>query len=278
MRKVSANLILPVSSAPLRNGIIKLDDSGTVLELIDTGGKLKEEAGLEFYNGVIIPGLIIPWIRLGNRSLGEMENLLPRWGIRGAGLIIELWEANEEVFKQLAGAGTIYHPVLEICEDRPEKSPSLAFELLSRGIELVSHAFNEYHLSCSLMNCSRVKNTELEKYIREYTATHENAIPAGNEEPWKGDPDVLQRHPRKGILEILPAYTLEAAGKLFLHEELGSIGPGKRPGLNLLTGLAQGTTQGKDSGTDQASETEQAGVKYPADLVIGENLKLKVLD
>ncbi len=69
MRKISANRILPVSSPPLINGIITLDDSGRILELTDTGGNLREEPGLEFYNGIIVPGFILPWMRLEDAAV-----------------------------------------------------------------------------------------------------------------------------------------------------------------------------------------------------------------
>lgn len=60
MRKISANYIFPVISPPLKNGIISLMDDGTIIEVTDTKGQLKEISGLEFYNGAIIPCIIIP--------------------------------------------------------------------------------------------------------------------------------------------------------------------------------------------------------------------------
>jgi len=35
-----------------------LDDKGFVVELIETKGKLKEQAGLEFYSGIVVPGFV----------------------------------------------------------------------------------------------------------------------------------------------------------------------------------------------------------------------------
>jgi len=58
MRKISANYIYPVSSKPLKNGIIVLDDDNKIQDLIDTNGKVKEIQDLEFYNGILIPGFI----------------------------------------------------------------------------------------------------------------------------------------------------------------------------------------------------------------------------
>lgn len=58
MRKISATYIFPVSKKPLKNGILILDDDNRVVELIDTKGKIKEIAGLEYYSGVIVPGFV----------------------------------------------------------------------------------------------------------------------------------------------------------------------------------------------------------------------------
>ncbi len=58
MRKISANYIFPVNSKPLKNGIVEINDYGEVTKIIDTGGKIKEIAGLEYYNGFLVPGFI----------------------------------------------------------------------------------------------------------------------------------------------------------------------------------------------------------------------------
>jgi cytosine/adenosine deaminase-related metal-dependent hydrolase len=58
IRKISAHYIYTNCGAPLKNGIIVLDHSGTVTDLIDTGGKLQESEKLEFYDGILTPGFI----------------------------------------------------------------------------------------------------------------------------------------------------------------------------------------------------------------------------
>ncbi|MDR1171967.1 MAG: amidohydrolase family protein [Bacteroidales bacterium] len=58
MRYLSAHYVFPVSSPPLRNGIICVDDHGCIDRIIDTGGKLEECEKLEFYNGVLVPGFV----------------------------------------------------------------------------------------------------------------------------------------------------------------------------------------------------------------------------
>lgn len=58
MRKISATYIFPVNKPPLKNGILICEDDGKILELIDTNGQLKEEAGLEHYSGILVPGFV----------------------------------------------------------------------------------------------------------------------------------------------------------------------------------------------------------------------------
>ncbi len=58
MRYLSAHYIFPVSSPPLKNGIVCTDDRGVVVDVIDTGGKFRERERLEFYNGILVPGFV----------------------------------------------------------------------------------------------------------------------------------------------------------------------------------------------------------------------------
>jgi len=58
MRRLSAYYVFPVSSAPLPFGIIETADDGTIIRIIDTGGNLKESSRLEFYQGILVPGIV----------------------------------------------------------------------------------------------------------------------------------------------------------------------------------------------------------------------------
>ena len=58
MRKLSADYIFTSVTSPLKRGILVLDDDGTILDVIDTHGKLEEIANLEFYNGILVPGFV----------------------------------------------------------------------------------------------------------------------------------------------------------------------------------------------------------------------------
>jgi len=58
VRKISATYIFPGNKPPLKNGILVCNDDGKILDLINTGGQLKEEAGLEQYSGILVPGFV----------------------------------------------------------------------------------------------------------------------------------------------------------------------------------------------------------------------------
>ena len=57
VKKFSAHYIFPLASAPLKNGIIILDDNGIVQGLIDTAGQIRETERLEFHSGILVPGI-----------------------------------------------------------------------------------------------------------------------------------------------------------------------------------------------------------------------------
>lgn len=73
MRKISAHWVFPVSSAPIKNGIIELDDHGTITAIHQPDGNFREIAGLEFYQGIICPGFVNAHCHL---ELSHMKGLL----------------------------------------------------------------------------------------------------------------------------------------------------------------------------------------------------------
>lgn len=58
MRKIAATYIFPVNRPPIKNGILICQNDGTIVDVIDNKGELKEESGLEFYSGILTPGFV----------------------------------------------------------------------------------------------------------------------------------------------------------------------------------------------------------------------------
>ena len=81
MRKISATYIISNVGAPLKNGILVLNDDNSVAELIDTNGIVKEIQDLEYYSGVLVPGFVdvftfLSWPKLNADQL-KSTHLLP---------------------------------------------------------------------------------------------------------------------------------------------------------------------------------------------------------
>ncbi len=58
MRKIAANLIFISPKIQLANSYLELDSQGVIQNICDTGGKIPEIENLEYYSGLLIPGLI----------------------------------------------------------------------------------------------------------------------------------------------------------------------------------------------------------------------------
>jgi len=307
MRKIAANYILPVSSPPLRNGIVVVDDEGSILEVIDSGGKLRESSKLEFYQGIITPGFVLPWYRVASlanpfteSTFRNFDLMLFQQGIKGIGIV----EKKAGFFATKKKSPLTYHTILELCPGSGHEE----FEVYQQGINTISRAWNEFNQACSVSCCSSsLMETDMAEYILQFAAGHKLVIPLENSELWplpeqlvrlKQQMERMSEEPPEGIrlnahlllihdhsdlnaaacqdmeevlttfhikkpgqnlnileamlalqefytegslLDVIPAYTLNAAEALFENNNLGSIEPGKNPGLNLLSEIEPGT-------------------------------------
>lgn len=307
MRKIAANYIMPVSSPPLRNGIVVLDDDGRILEVIDTGGRLRESSKLEFHSGIITPGFVLPWYRhnppddpMTPSAFRDFDRWIYRMGIKGIGIV----ERKAGHFALKRESPVTYHTILELCPGSDQEE----FEVYRQGINIISEGWNEYDQACSLSCCaSALMDTDMAVYMIQYSVRHQQVIPLENCPGWslteqiarlKQQLDRVSEHPPEGVklnthlllvhgqadlhaltdgdplevfsifrgirfekdinmvdamlglqgssperslLDALPAFTINAAEALFQEDTLGSIETGKKPGLNLFSGMEPGT-------------------------------------
>lgn len=134
MRKISATYIFPGNRPPLKNGILICDDDGTILDLIDTGGQLREQAGMEFYSGILVPGFVNAHCHL---ELSHLKGKIPeKTGLGGfLGFINKLRNQEED----------------------PEMAMEKAdFQMWSSGIVAVGDVSNSYS-SMEIKKNSRIK-------------------------------------------------------------------------------------------------------------------------
>ncbi len=89
MRRISAQYVFTSAGGPLRRAVVTAADDGTIIGVEDTGGDLKETAGTEFYNGIIIPALVNCHLHL---ELSHMRSTVPR----GEGLTAFISRVREQ--------------------------------------------------------------------------------------------------------------------------------------------------------------------------------------
>jgi aminodeoxyfutalosine deaminase len=58
VRKIAATYIFPGNQPPIKNGILACTSDGTILEISGNNEKIKEQAGLEYYSGILVPGFV----------------------------------------------------------------------------------------------------------------------------------------------------------------------------------------------------------------------------
>lgn len=58
MRKFAAHYLFTGNEKPIAKGIVRVDSSGLILDIVKPLGKFHEEAGLEFHNGIICPAFV----------------------------------------------------------------------------------------------------------------------------------------------------------------------------------------------------------------------------
>ncbi len=99
MRKISASLVCPVSSPAIKRGVVVVDSDGTILEI--RGPLEKEEANIEYYSGILIPGLVNAHCHL---ELSHLKStIVPSLGM--AGFVESIME------KRVAEESTVEHAI-----------------------------------------------------------------------------------------------------------------------------------------------------------------------
>ncbi|HZL10400.1 MAG TPA: hypothetical protein VFC65_10410 [Prolixibacteraceae bacterium] len=58
MRKFAANYLVSETGIFLKNGIVIVEEDGTIVQFLDTKGDLREIAQLSFHNGILMTGCI----------------------------------------------------------------------------------------------------------------------------------------------------------------------------------------------------------------------------
>lgn len=204
LRYLSASYILPVSSDPIKNGVVVVDESGTIIDLIDAEQSIDLIDQIEFFEGMIIPGFVNAHCHL---ELSHMKDQLAQ----GAGLlnfiraVITKRAADEDQIRKamdvydqtmfnngIVAVGDIsntglskavksrskiyYHTFLELLGFDPER----ALPAFQRALDLK----NEFApLSCSIVPHAPYSVSEdLFQILKQYADSHHNLITIHNQE------------------------------------------------------------------------------------------------
>lgn len=170
MRKISADYIFPIASEPIKNGIISMEDDGTILEVSAPSSILPSKSDIH-YEGIICPGFInthchlelshmraqvsekagmMQFIReiLSKRasfSAQEIQNAIEeadaemiKNGIVAVGDISN----NNDTFLQKSKSQIAYHTFIEAFDFNPEKADETFANALDLGKQLkaLSHS------------------------------------------------------------------------------------------------------------------------------------------
>ncbi len=105
LRKVSADYIFPISSPPIKNGILVFDEHGKIIELLDPSKTAQKPNDVEVFEGLICPGFINTHCHL---ELSWMKGRIPeKTGLAGFVVHIEKQKKlrkDDEVLEAIANA------------------------------------------------------------------------------------------------------------------------------------------------------------------------------
>ena len=133
-RKFSATWIMPLDRPPIKNGIVVVDNDGTILEVIDTYGKVNEQERLEYHSGILVPGFVNTHCHL---ELSWMKGLIPE----KIGLVSFIGEINKlrkdvsekDILKAARNADVrMYHDGISLTGDISNSSITAGIKAKSR--------------------------------------------------------------------------------------------------------------------------------------------------
>ena len=195
MRKIAANYIYPVTSAPIKNGIIVTDNNGKICDIINNNGKFKETAGVEFYNGILVPGFINTHCHL---ELSYLKNKIQN--------IKNLPDFIEKIIKsQTHSQGLTSSETLTIADQEMQKNGIVAVGDISntkQTLEIKKKSKIFYHTFVELSNVKpEMDNSIFEKglKLKEAFGVNSSIVPHS---PYSITTSLLKRILKDKILSI----------------------------------------------------------------------------
>lgn len=208
MRHISADYIFPISSPPIKNGIITIDDDGTILEINKPATNNQHLVdNIEYFKGIICPGFINTHCHLELSHL--RSHITERTGL--AGFVkeiltkpfnfteeeiqqkIENAEAemikngivavgdisnNNRTFEQKAKGNLLYHTFIEIYNMDENK----AEEVFNKGVLLQQSTIDGGQLTSIVPHAPYTMSEQLLKLINNHALETHSIISIHNQE------------------------------------------------------------------------------------------------
>lgn len=204
LRKISARYIFTSEKEILENGIIVTNEEGVIFDIVNKNDQIKEEEGLEYYSGIICPGFIYSFNSLKFvNSLEARQNdlFLFNSGIVAVGDYS--YQDNINYYKQ--GTKILYQDITS------------GFNFFHHpGKCILTHEHDGEIISCIAAGINSDK-----KYLSPKTIII----------------DLLESGTTDNFNNIVEMFCVNGAKFLGIDDSYGSFKKGKKPGINLITGL-----------------------------------------
>lgn len=247
MRKITANYIFPVTSAPLKNGIIVLDDTNRIVDIIDTNNNFKEIENLEFYGGTIVPGFVDAFTLLSysnftakdlnDCSTGDFNaNLKSKVNSLQADLLSVQRSINHlEAFGTKAAADLFPH------QDSQQKKEKSKVHFVTPDENLIYQlAGNEEAQTNSITLINHLVMDVCEMEIRNKNQFCIGTGSLGTHQRLSVFEEmklIQQKFPKLPVWEMIKWASFNPAQILQIDNDFGALEIGKKPGLNLISGI-----------------------------------------
>lgn len=221
MRQISADYIFPVSSDPIKNGVVTIDDAGVVLNVAANTSEIENpESVIEFHEGIICPGFINTHCHLElshlrgkvaehtgmtgfindfiskrtafseqeiQQAIRDAEAEMIRNGIVAVGDISN----NSNSFKQKAKGNLLYHTFIEIFNLDPAKAEEVFENALNlRGQLQQLSTFNFRLFNSIVPHAPYTMSERLLKMIEDYSVENKSIVSIHNQES-EGESDLF---------------------------------------------------------------------------------------
>src|ERR1035437_445991 len=212
MRKISADYIFTITSEPIKNGVIIIDDDGTILEIKHISDFKNDQSEIEFYEGIICPGFINTHCHLElshlrtqisenkgitgfikeiisqrfvsseeqiQKAIVNAEAEMINNGIVAVGDISN----NNSTFSQKAKGNLLYHTFIEVFDLNPDKAEDVFDKAIALKKELLQLSTFNFQPSISIVPHSPYTVSEkLFKLISDETIKNNSILSIHNQE------------------------------------------------------------------------------------------------